>query len=118
MESILTSIKKLLGIDESYEQFDTDIIIHINTVFMKLNQIGVGPDVPATISSKEDTWINKLGDLTNIEAVKTYIYLNVKLLFDSSTLSSAVIESYKQLIQEYEWRLNVQVDPKQEVISE
>ena len=112
MDSILTSIKKLLGIDASYTQFDVDIIIHINSVFMKLNQIGVGPDIPVTISSELETWTSKFGDISTIEAIKTYTYLNVKLLFDSTTMSSSLVSAYKEQIQEYEWRLNVQVDPK------
>ena len=112
MDSILTSIKKLLGIDASYTQFDTDIIIHINSIFMKLNQIGVGPDIPVSIASELETWTSKFGDISSIEAIKTYTYLNVKLLFDSTTMSSSLIAAYKEQIQEYEWRLSVQVDPK------
>lgn len=112
MDSILTSIKKLLGIDASYTQFDTDIMIQINSVFFKLNQIGVGPEIPVTISSELETWTSKFGDISMIEAIKTYTFLNVKLLFDSSTMSSSLVSAYNEQIKEYEWRLNVQVDPK------
>lgn len=114
-ESILTSIKKLLGIAEEYDVFDTDIIIHINTVFMTLNQLGVGPSTGFRIESKVDTWddfIDADADpemLDLIQAVKTYIYLKVKLIFDPP-LSSAVMESMKQSINEYEWRLNVRAE--------
>lgn len=106
-DSILTSIKKLLGITEEYEHFDADIIMHINSVFMVLNQLGVGPAKTFAISDKTATWDEFLGDNTDLEAVKTYIYMKVRLVFDSNSLGSAVIESMKALIAEFEWRLNV-----------
>lgn len=106
MESILTSIKKLLGIAEEYEQFDTDIIIHINTVFLTLTQIGVGPSEGFSIVDASAIWDDFIPEGKNLEAVKTYVYLKVKLLFDPPS-SSALIESTKALAAEYEWRLNV-----------
>lgn len=112
-DSILTSIKKLLGITEEYEHFDADIIMHINSVFMVLNQLGVGPAKTFAISDKTATWDEFLGDNTDLEAVKTYIYMKVRLVFDSNSLGSAVIESMKALIAEYEWRLNVAVESKE-----
>ena len=109
MESILTSIKKMLGIEEEYEHFDADIIIHINSVFSILTQLGVGPANGFTISDKTATWDQFIGDSTAIESVKTYMYLKVRLIFDPP-LSSAVLESMKQTISELEWRLNVSAD--------
>ncbi len=110
MESILTSIKKLLGITEEYTQFDTDIVIHINSVFMILNQLGVGPSDGFTITDSSANWSDFISeDSKNFEAVKSYVYLKVKLLFDPP-LSSAVMESMKQMINEYEWRLNVSAE--------
>lgn len=109
-ESILTSIKKLLGITEEYTQFDTDIVLHINSVFMILNQLGVGPEEGFSISDKTDTWSDYVDESMNLEAVKTYIGMKVRLLFDPP-LSSTVMECMKQMISELEWRLNVQVDP-------
>lgn len=106
MESILTSIKKLLGIEEEYEHFDSDIIMHINSVFMVLNQLGVGPSEGFSIEDDTSVWTDFTSGNSNIEAVKSYIYLKVKLLFDPP-LSSAAIESIKRMIDEYEWRLNV-----------
>lgn len=106
MDSILTSIKKLLGITEEYTHFDTDLIIHINSVFATLTQLGVGPSEGFAIVDKNDNWEQFTNDNMFIESVKSYIYLKVKLLFDPPT-SSAVIESYKQMINEFEWRLNV-----------
>lgn len=106
MDSILTSIKKLLGITEEYTHFDTDLIIHINSVFATLTQLGVGPSEGFVIVDKDDTWEQFTNDNILIESVKSYMYLKVKLLFDPPT-SSAVSESYKQMINEFEWRLNV-----------
>lgn len=113
MTSILTSIKKLLGITEDYEHFDADIIMHINSVFMILNQLGVGPKEGFRIEDETSTWNDYLGDSILLESVKTYIYLRVRLLFDSTTLSSTVIESMKQTISELEWRLNITADSTQ-----
>ena len=106
MESILTSIKKLLGIPEDYTAFDDQIIIHINSVFMILNQLGVGPSEGFKIIDKEDTWDDYISDETKLEIVKSYVYLKVKLLFDPPTIS-AVVESINRQIDEFEWRLNV-----------
>lgn len=106
MESILTSIKKLLGIPEEHEHFDPDVIIHINSTFMILNQIGIGPSEGFSIEDDTAVWTDFVSDTTKIEAVKTYIYLKVKLVFDPP-LSSAVMDSMKQTISELEWRLNV-----------
>lgn len=109
MESVLASIKKLLGIAEEYTQFDTDIIMHINDALMTLNQLGVGPQKAASISSADDTWDETLGDLSNLEAAKTYIYRKVRLVFDPPT-SSAVIDALNRQIAESEWRLTVQAE--------
>lgn len=111
MESILTSIKKLLGITAEYTHFDTDLIVHINSVLMVLNQLGIGPEECFFIEDESSSWVDFLGDNTNTELVKTYVYLKVKLLFDPP-LSSAAIDSTNRLISEFEWRLNVAVDPK------
>lgn len=110
-ESILTSIKKMLGIEENYNIFDTDIIIHINTIFMTLNQLGVGPSSGFKIEDDSAMWSEYIDEDSDLEAVKTYIYLKVKLLFDPP-LSSSVIEVMKQSIAELEWRLNVQTSSK------
>lgn len=112
MDSILESIKKLLGIAEEYEQFDTDIIIHINTAFFKLNQIGVGPEEGFSISDKSAAWDDFLSGSKNLEAVKTYVYLNVRLLFDPP-LNSAVLESMNNTINQLECRLNIAADKSQ-----
>lgn len=110
MESILTSIKKMLGISEEYEYFDADLIMHINSVFSILTQLGVGPSEGFFIEDGNKTWNDFIPNSPKLSSVKSYMYLKVKLLFDPP-LSSAVIESMKQTINELEWRLNVAVDP-------
>ena len=106
MESILTSIKKLLGITEEYTQFDVDIMMHINSAFSVLHQLGVGPDDGFRISGKDDTWDQFLQDQKKLELAKTYIYLKVKILFDPP-LSSAVMDCINREISQYEWRLMI-----------
>ena len=110
MESILTSIKKMLGIVEEYEHFDSDIIIHINSVFMTLAQLGVGPSEGFYIEDEEAIWTDFIPDLSKLQAVKTYVYLKVRLLFDPSSLGSATLAAYERQIQELEWRLNAAVE--------
>ena len=108
-ESILTSIKKLLGIPEDYEHYDADIIMHINSVFMILNQLGVGPSKGFSITDKTAVWSNFISDNDNLEAVKSYVYMKVRLLFDPP-LSSAVMECMNRMIGELEWRLNSEAE--------
>lgn len=107
MESILTSIKKLLGITAEYEHFDADIIMHINSVFMDLNQLGVGPSEGFAIQDEEACWTDFVEDLSLIQAVKSYMYLRVKILFDSASMGSATLSAYERQIAQWEWRLNV-----------
>lgn len=109
MDSILTSIKKMLGITNEYTQFDADIIMHINSVFMILNQLGVGPDECFTIEDDVATWNEFIPNGQNLELVKSYIYLKVRMLFDPPA-SSTVMQSMNQAISEFEWRLNTAVD--------
>ena len=106
MESILTSIKKLLGISEDDTSFDPDIIMHINSVFMVLRQLGVGPVEGFSIEGEDSVWSDYLSDNALIQSVKTYMYMKVRLIFDPPT-NSAMIDSMNRLIDEFEWRLNV-----------
>lgn len=108
MESILTSIKKLLGISEEYDHFDPDIIMCINTAFSILTQLGVGPSEGFRIEDETSTWTDFLGDEAKMEMIKSYIHLKVKLLFDSTSLSSTYTESVKQMLSEFEWRLQLE----------
>lgn len=107
--SILTTIKKMLGIDSSYEHFDTDIIININSVLMTLQQLGVGPEDGFSIEGSSEKWGDFIEHRKDLEATKTYIYLKVKLLFDPPT-NSFSIDSYERQAKEFEWRLNVQAE--------
>ena len=113
MESILDSIKKLLGIQKEYTHFDSDLIIHINTALSVLTQLGIGPTKGFSISDNTSKWEDFIGDDPRLESVRSFIYLKVKLLFDPP-LSSAVIESINHMIGELEWRLTIMADTKQE----
>ena len=114
MDSILTSIKKLLGITEEYTHFDADLVMHINSVLMILTQLGVGPAEGFLIEDETSVWNDFIPESTpvKLESVKSYIYLKVRLLFDPPS-SSAVMESINRMTNELEWRLNVAVDPAQ-----
>jgi hypothetical protein len=109
MESILTSVKKVLGIQEDYEHFDADIIMHINTVFATLHQLGVGPDTDFVIFDKTAVWSDFIEDKSELQMVKTYMGLKVRLIFDPPQ-STSILEAYKSMCAEYEWRLNAADD--------
>lgn len=109
MDSILTSIKKLLGIAEEYDHFDPDIIMHINSVFSVLTQLGVGPASGFSISDKTAVWSDFVESDSRLEMLKSYMYLKVKLLFDPP-LGTASIEAINRQINELEWRINVAAD--------
>lgn len=111
MESILQSIKKMLGIPAEYTHFDTDIIIHINTTFMKLNQMGIGVE-NFTITDETQTWSDFI-NMDGLQSVKSYVYLSVRLLFDPPA-SSVIVKSMEEQIAELGWRLNVNADNETE----
>ena len=111
-ESILDSIKKLLGLPPDYDNFDQDIMIHINTYLGVLNQMGVGKE-GFYIEDDSSTWDEFLeGHSVSLHEVKTYIYLRVKMVFDPPS-SSLVADAMKTNIDELGWRLNVKVDPEE-----
>lgn len=112
MESILDSIKKLLGISTDDINFDTDIIIHINSAFSILNQLGVGPINGFSIFDNSQVWTDFI-DETHIEFIKSYVYQKVKLLFDPP-LNSAVLEAMERSIAEFEFRIQVAMDKSNE----
>lgn len=107
VDSILTSIKLLLGMTEGYTAFDQQVIMHINSAFMILNQLGVGPDTPFMIRSKNDVWSDFMTE-GDIESVKEYIYCKVRLVFDPP--QGSVIDIINKRIEELEWRLNAEKD--------
>lgn len=108
-ESILNSTKKLLGIAEDYDAFDTDIVMHINSVFNTLSQLGLHPTDGFAIKDEDSVWSDYIDNQKLYNSVKTYMYLKVRLLFDPPTTSFA-IESFAKQIAEYEWRINVQIE--------
>ena len=110
-DSILTSVKKLLGITEECTDFDADLIMHINSVLTILTQIGVGHSEGFSIKDKDDYWKDFISDTTKFESVKSYVYMKVRLMFDPPS-SSAVMESMNRMISELEWRLNVAAESK------
>ena len=106
-QSILDSVKKVIGMDPSYTAFDIDIVMHINTQFSKLYNLGVGPKNAAfEIEDKNAKWSDFLQGKTNINMVKTYVCMAVRLIFDPPPTSFG-IEAVKTEIQEMGWRLNV-----------
>lgn len=104
-DSILKTTKKILGIDASYEAFDLDIITHINMVFTTLNDLGVGDVLGFMIMSDEEKWQDFESNLLQQNAVKTYVFLRVKLAFDPPQ-TSFHINALQEQIRELEWRLN------------
>lgn len=108
LESILLSIKKLLGIPQMHNAFDDDLIIQINTAFATLNQLNIGPPKGFIIENENAVWSDYLTKC-NLVMVKTYIHLKVKMVFDPPT-SAALIEATERAIAELEWRLYVEGD--------
>ena len=109
MESILTSIKKLLGITEEYEHFDADIVMYINTALNVLTQLGVGPKEGFQIKDKTAVWSDFITD-TRLNMIKSYVHMKVKLLFESNTMSGTAIEAINKELANLEWRINSVVD--------
>ena len=109
MESILTSIKNLLGINEECKDFDNEIIPHINTAFLALQQIGVTLSNTFMVTSDSETWEDVFGSIKYIDAIKTYTFIKVKLVFDPPS-SSSILESLKQAVDTLEWRINFEVE--------
>ena len=107
--SILMSIKKLLNVDPEDQAFDTDIGMLINGEFMALHQLGIGPDEGFSITDADTRWTDFSKDKTLLEAVKEFVYLRVRLIFDPPA-SSVVADKYTEKINELEWRLNIQAE--------
>lgn len=105
--SILKTVKSALGVGTDYNPFDVELIMHINSVFSTLHQLGVGPKIPYMITSDKDVWSDFIQDNAAIQMVKTYIYAKVRLIFDPPTMSFG-ITAFENLCKEFEWRLLVQ----------
>ena len=104
-ESILTSIKKLLGITEDYTHFDQDIVLQINSAFSTLNQLGVGPEAGFSITDNSSVWTDFIDD-DRLNFAKTFVQIKVKLAFDPPT-SSTLMDSYNRQLDELTWRLSI-----------
>lgn len=112
--SILNSVKKSIGVMPEYTSFDDTLIMHINSVFMILTQLGVGPDKGFRIEDETTGWKEYISeDDANYESVKSYVAMKVRLLFDPPT-SSTHMDCIKQLISELEWRLNLEHEEETE----
>lgn len=110
MNSILTSVKKLLGIAEECEDFDADLIMYINSALFALTQMGVGPEKGYMISDKTAVWEEFIPDAVKAAAVKAYVAVKVRLLGFDPPQSSTTMEALKNTAAEMEWRLNVEFD--------
>lgn len=107
IDSILTSIKKMLGIDESYTAYDLDITIHINSVFSTLQQLGVGlTDDQFLVVDADQTWDDALTTQRNLNMIKSYMVLRIRQMFDPAA-TGFVTTSFENQIKEYEWRIAV-----------
>lgn len=120
--SILTSVKKNLGIEESYTTFDADILMHINSALAILTQLGIGPENGFTVEDATTTWATIIGTDAQLNGVKTLVYLKVRLLFDPPT-TGYLIDAMNKQIEEFTWRLSVYreetawVDPSGTVVT-
>lgn len=108
-DSILNTIKKLLGLPEDINDFDQDVIIGINTTFGILAQIGVGPSTGFLITDDSSTWNDYIPEGKNLEMIKTYVYMKTKMQFDPPQ-SSAVSEAMNKILAETEWRIASEVN--------
>ena len=111
-ESIFDSIKEMLGINNEDTAFDTEILVLINSAFSTLYQLGVGPSDCFSITDSSGKWNEFLGNSSNLESVKKYIYMKVKVAFDGNSMSSALLDIFNNAIKEEEWRLNAAVETK------
>jgi hypothetical protein len=122
-DSILESVKKVLGLSADYDVFDQDLILNINSVLSTLNQLGVGPAAGFMIEDDTATWTTFLGSDPRLNNVKSYMALRVRMVFDPPT-TSFLLSALKEQIEELSWRINVQreeegwIDPDPPVLPE
>lgn len=107
--SILKSIKEASGVNLDDSAFDGELILHTNTAFMTLRQIGVGPEIAFSIEDDTSTWNDFIDDDKLLPMVKSYVALKVRRLFDPPT-SSSLDTALENVLNEYEWRLNIEGD--------
>lgn len=110
MDSILNNVKKLLGIDSEDDSFDVDVMTMINSTIPSLAQMGIGPSNGYMVTSADDKWTDWITTNTiNLQGVKTYLYLKIKLIFDPPT-NSTVVEAFNKNLNELEWRMMLAVE--------
>jgi hypothetical protein len=107
--SILTSTKKVLGLDEGYDAFDPDIVMFINAALSTLSQLGIGPEDSLVISGPDDEWDDLFIPDNQLSLVKTYVFLKTRMLFDPPG-TPFLTNAMKEQLQEYEWRLQAFVE--------
>ena len=113
MESILTSVKKMLGIPEDVTEFDADIIMHINSAFNVLRQLGIGPAKGFIVEDDSSNWTDFIEDQVEVAPVKTYMYAKVRLIFDPPQ-NSSLAKCLEQTVNEFEWRMYIDAELKEE----
>ena len=109
-ESILKTIKQLIGCPDDFEQFDLDLIVHINSAFATLTHLGVGPKEGYRITGADNAWSEFEDDAQKLSLIKDYVYIKTSLLFDQPT-SGSLMDSLKEQLKEMEWRLYMLYDP-------
>lgn len=108
-DSILLTIKEMLGLSKTYPAYNTDVIRNINGSLFTLMQLGVGPSTGFRITGESETWNDYIGDRKDLDAVVNFIYIKARIVFDPPT-SAAVLQALKEEAKEYEYRLNTQVE--------
>ena len=109
-ESILKTIKQLIGCPDDFEQFDLDLIVHINSAFATLTHLGVGPKEGYRIIGADNVWSEFEYDAQKLSLIKDYVYIKTRLLFDPP-ISGSLMDSLKEQLKEMEWRLYMLYDP-------
>ncbi len=109
MDVILASVKRMLGIEEEDVSFDPEILLHINSVFMILNQLGIGPKEGFLVEYGTELWRDFVPDRNDLALIKSYVYAKVRLLFDPPQ-NSFLVSNIEKLCSEFEWRLNVEAE--------
>ena len=108
-DSILLTIKEMLGLSKTYPAYNTDVIRNINGSLFILMQNGVGPNTGFRITGESETWKDLVGDRKDLDAVVNYVYIKARIVFDPPT-SSAVLQALKEEAAEYLYRINTQVE--------
>lgn len=109
--SILYTIKRMLGVSLDDTPFDMEIVVGINSALMVLDQLGIGPPGGLVVTGITETWSDLMDDWTDLEAIKSYVYIRTRLVFDPPT-NSFLVDALEKQMQEYEWRLSIRMDER------